>query len=92
MPDPTAALAGELKIACNGSGAAHGGSRNRRPRHEAYRADDRFDNVSVVKKANVYYDGKVRPCEAGESFSVSANASFKLEIAGVADCCCTYPR
>jgi uncharacterized protein YaiE (UPF0345 family) len=103
-------------------------------------ADDRFENVSVVKKANVYFDGKVtsrtvffpdasrktlgvmlpgsyefgtgaaevmevldgemrvllpgssawQTFKAGESFSVPANASFKLEIAGVADYCCTY--
>ncbi len=103
-------------------------------------ADDRFDNVSVVKKANVYFDGKVtsrtvvfpdgarktlgvmlpgsyefstsaaevmdvlngemtvllpgaatwQTFKAGESFAVPAHASFKLEIAGVADYCCTY--
>lgn len=102
--------------------------------------NDRFENVTVVKKANVYFDGKVTsrtilfpdgsrktlgvmlPGEyefstgasevmevlggemmvllpgkaewqtfcAGESFSVPANASFKLQITGVADYCCSY--
>jgi len=101
---------------------------------------DRFENVTVVKKANVYFDGKVtsrtvlfpdgsrktlgvmlpgeyefstgvsevmevlggemtvllpgktewQTFRAGESFSVPANASFKLKIAGVADYCCSY--
>ncbi len=101
---------------------------------------DCFENVTIVKKANVYFDGKVTsrtvlfadgtrktlgimmPGEyefgtgarevmevlggemkvllpgatewqtfaAGQSFEVPADASFKLEIDGVADYCCSY--
>ena len=101
---------------------------------------DNFENVTIVKKANVYFDGKVTsrtvlladgtrktlgimmpgeyefgtgPCEVmevlggemkvllpgrtewrtfatGESFEVPADSSFKLELEGVADYCCSY--
>jgi purine/pyrimidine-nucleoside phosphorylase len=101
---------------------------------------DNFENVTIVKKANVYFDGKVTsrtvlfadgtrktlgimmPGEyefgtgsrevmevlggemkvllpgrtewqtfgAGQSFDVPADSSFKLEIDGVADYCCSY--
>ena len=101
---------------------------------------DSFENVTIVKKANVYFDGKVTsrtvlfadgtrktlgimmPGEyefgtgarevmevlggemkvllpgaaewqtfaAGQSFEVPADSSFKLEIDGVADYCCSY--
>jgi purine/pyrimidine-nucleoside phosphorylase len=101
---------------------------------------DRFDNVSVIKKANVYFDGKVtsrtllladgskktlgimlpgeyefgtgaaevmevlggsmtvllpgraewQTFEAGQSYEVPANSKFKLQIATVADYCCSY--
>jgi purine/pyrimidine-nucleoside phosphorylase len=103
-------------------------------------ADERFDNVSVVKRANVYFDGKVtsrtvlfqdgsrktlgvmmpgeyefstgvaevmevlggemrvllpgrqdwQTFEAGDSYEVPANSSFKLQIDGIADYCCSY--
>lgn len=102
--------------------------------------NDRFENVTAIKKANVYFDGKVtsrtilfadgsrktlgvmlpgdyefntgapevmevlggemmvllpgkaewQTFRAGESFSVPANASFKLQITGVVDYCCSY--
>ncbi len=101
---------------------------------------DTFDNVSIVKKANVYFDGKVtsrtvlfadgsrktlgimmpgeyefdtearevmevlggemtvllpgqsdwQTFKAGESFEVPADSSFKLNLDGVADYCCSY--
>ncbi len=101
---------------------------------------DSFESVTIVKKANVYFDGKVTsrtvlfgdgtrktlgimmPGEyefatdarevmellggamkvllpgqtewltfkAGESFEVPADSSFKLELDGVADYCCSY--
>jgi hypothetical protein len=101
---------------------------------------DSFENVTIVKKANVYFDGKVTsrtvlfadgtrktlgimmPGEyefgtgarevmevlggemrvllpgqtewqtfgAGQSFEVPSDSSFKLEIDGVADYCCSY--
>lgn len=101
---------------------------------------DRFEQVTVVKKANVYFDGRVtsrtvlfpdgtrktlgvmlpgsyefgtgaaevmevlggemkvllpgqtewHAYAAGQSFQVPANAKFKLEIADVADYCCSY--
>jgi uncharacterized protein YaiE (UPF0345 family) len=101
---------------------------------------DNFENVIVVKKANVYFDGRVTsrtilfadgtrktlgvmmPGEyefgtgarevmevlggamkvllpgqtewqvfaEGESFEVPADSSFKLELDGVADYCCSY--
>lgn len=101
---------------------------------------DRFENVTVIKKANVYYDGKVTSrtvllpdgtkktlgiimpgeyefgtadkeimemlagklnvllpgsdtwevFEAGQSFEVPANSSFKVSADGVADYCCSY--
>jgi uncharacterized protein YaiE (UPF0345 family) len=101
---------------------------------------DTFENVTVVKKANVYFDGKVtsrtvlfadgtrktlgimmpgeyefgtgarevmevlggemkvllpgqtawQTFRAGESFEVPADSSFKLELNGVADYCCSY--
>jgi purine/pyrimidine-nucleoside phosphorylase len=104
--------------------------------------DDRFEHVTVVKKANVYFDGKVtsrtvlfadgtrktlgimlpgsyefgtaaaelmevlsgemkvllpgapdwQVFTPGESFHVPANAKFKLDIAGVADYCCSYEK
>ncbi|MGO2332176.1 MAG: pyrimidine/purine nucleoside phosphorylase [Pseudoalteromonas nigrifaciens] len=100
----------------------------------------KFENVSVIKKANVYFDGKVssrtvllgsgeaktlgfmQPGEfvfdtnqkecmellagqwdillpgesewktfnAGESFNVDANVSFKVKVSGFADYCCSY--
>lgn len=103
-------------------------------------ANDRFENVTAIKKANVYFDGKVtsrtiffadgsrktlgvmlpgdyefstgapevmeviagemtvllpgkaewQTFKAGDSFSVPANASFKLKLAVVADYCCSY--
>jgi purine/pyrimidine-nucleoside phosphorylase len=103
-------------------------------------AEDRFERVTVVKKANVYFEGKVtsrtvlfpngtrktlgimlpgsyefgteaaelmevlsgemkvllpgaadwRVFRAGESFDVPAKSTFKLEIAAVADYCCSY--
>ncbi len=103
---------------------------------------DRFENVTVVKKANVYYDGKVTSrtvlfqdgtkktlgiimpgeyefgtadkeimevlggrlnvllpgsevwgsFEAGQSFEVPANSSFKVSADGVADYCCSYVK
>jgi purine/pyrimidine-nucleoside phosphorylase len=102
--------------------------------------NDRFQNVTAIKKANIYFEGKVtsrtllfpdgsrktlgvmlpgayefstgtaevmevldgemrvllpgagdwQTFRAGESFSVPANASFKLQIEGVADYCCSY--
>ncbi len=101
---------------------------------------DRFENVTVVKKANVYYDGKVtsrtvlfsdgtkktlgiimpgdyefgtadkeimevlggklnvqlpgssgiQSFEAGQSFEVPANSSFKVSADEVSDYCCSY--
>ena len=101
---------------------------------------DSFENVTIVKKANVYFDGKVTsrtvlfadgtrktlgimmPGEyefgtdarevmevlggemkvllpgaaewqtfaTGQSFEVPAKSSFKLELDGVADYCCSY--
>ena len=101
---------------------------------------DRFDNVTIVKKANVYFDGKVtsrtvlfpdgtrktlgfmmpgeyefgtgarelmemlngemdvllpgqsewQTFEAGQSFEVPANSSFKLKLKGPVDYCCSY--
>ena len=101
---------------------------------------DRFDGVSVVKKANVYFDGRVTsrtvlfadgskktlgimlPGEyefgtgaaevmemlagemdvllpgatswqlfkCGDSFTVPANSSFKLNVKTVTDYCCSY--
>jgi len=103
-------------------------------------AEDRFENVTVIKKANVYFDGKVtsrnvlfadgtrktlgfmlpgdyefntgarevmemlngemqvllpgaaswQTFRAGETFTVPANSSFKLKLAGVVDYCCSY--
>jgi purine/pyrimidine-nucleoside phosphorylase len=99
-----------------------------------------FDKVSVVKKANVYFDGKVvsrtvlsangekktlgfmqkgeyefstadkevmellagsmdvlikdetnwKTYQAGDSFTVPANSSFKLRVPELADYCCSY--
>jgi purine/pyrimidine-nucleoside phosphorylase len=101
---------------------------------------DQFDKVSVIKKANVYFDGKVvsrtvlfadgekktlgfmqkgdyefstadkevmellagamdvllknetvwKTYNAGESFIVPANSSFKLRVPEFADYCCSY--
>jgi uncharacterized protein YaiE (UPF0345 family) len=101
-----------------------------------------FKNVTVVKKANVYFDGKVtsrtvlfadgtkktlgimlpgdyefgtadseimemlageasvllpgakdwKTFKAGESFTVPANAKFKLQLKGVVDYCCSYVK
>jgi uncharacterized protein YaiE (UPF0345 family) len=101
---------------------------------------DNFENVTIVKKANVYFDGKVtsrtvlfadgthktlgvmmpgeyefgtdsrevmeilngelnvllpdqedwQTFKAGQSFEVPPNASFKLELGGVVDYCCSY--
>jgi purine/pyrimidine-nucleoside phosphorylase len=101
---------------------------------------ERFENVTIIMKANVYFDGKVTsrtvlfadgsrktlgimmPGEfefatdareimevlggemkvllpgrsdwqvfgAGEAFEVPAQSSFKLELDGVADYCCSY--
>jgi hypothetical protein len=103
-------------------------------------AADRFENVTVVKQANVYFQGKVtsrtvlfadgtkktlgimlpgdyefgteapevmevlggemkvllpgakdwQMFGAGQSFNVPGNSKFKLQIAGVADYCCSY--
>jgi uncharacterized protein YaiE (UPF0345 family) len=101
---------------------------------------DQFENVTVVKKANVYFDGKVtsrtvlfpdgsrktlgfmlpgdyefntgarevmeilggemdvllpgqenwQTFQAGQSFEVPANSSFKLKIKVPVDYCCSY--
>ncbi len=101
---------------------------------------DRFENVSVIKKANIYFDGKVtsrtvlladgtkktlgiimpgeyefgtadkeimevlggklsallpgsegwQAFEAGQSFEVPANSSFKVSAEDVSDYCCSY--
>jgi purine/pyrimidine-nucleoside phosphorylase len=101
---------------------------------------DSFENVTIVKKANIYFDGKVtsrtvlfpdgfrktlgimmpgeyefgtdsretmkmlsgemkvllpgssgwQTFKAGESFEVPAHSSFKLELDGVVDYCCSY--
>ncbi len=101
---------------------------------------DRFENVTIVKKANVYFDGKVtsrtvlfadgtrktlgfmmageyefstgvaevmemlngamdvllpdqkewQTFEAGQSFEVPANSSFKLKLEQPVDYCCSY--
>lgn len=101
---------------------------------------EQFSNVSIVKKANIYFEGKVtsrtiqfadgshktlgimlpgeyefgtataedmemlagsmsvllpgeqqwQTFSAGESFSVPANAKFKLKVAVVVDYCCSY--
>ena len=101
---------------------------------------DRFEAVTIVKKANVYFDGNVtsrtilfadgtsktlgimlpgeyefstasrevmeilggemevllpdqeawRTVEAGQSFEVPADSSFKLRLKGVVDYCCSY--
>jgi len=103
-------------------------------------ASERFEGVTVVKKANVYYEGKVtsrtvlfadgtrktlgimlpgsydfgtdapevmevlggemkvklpgaaewRTFLAGETFAVPGKSRFQLELAGVADYCCSY--
>lgn len=103
-------------------------------------ANDRFENVTAIKKANVYFDGKVtsrtilfpdgsrktlgimlpsdyefntsapevmeviggdmkvllpgksewQTFKVGDSFRVPANSAFKLQIAVVADYCCSY--
>jgi uncharacterized protein YaiE (UPF0345 family) len=103
-------------------------------------SNDRFENVTIIKKANVYFDGKVtsrtvlfpdgtrktlglmlpgnyefgtgapeimellngemevllpgsdawQTFRAGESFSVPGNSSFKLQLKGVVDYCCSY--
>jgi purine/pyrimidine-nucleoside phosphorylase len=103
-------------------------------------SDDRYENVTIIKKANVYFDGRVTSRTVvfgdgsrktlgimmpgdyefstgaaelmevlngdmrvllpgasawqvfgpGSSFRVPANSSFKLEIAAVADYCCSY--
>jgi uncharacterized protein YaiE (UPF0345 family) len=102
--------------------------------------DDRYENVIIIKKANVYFEGGVtsrtvifgdgsrktlgimmpgnyefstaaaelmevlngdmrvrlpgtstwQVFRAGTSFHVPAHSSFKLEIAAVADYCCSY--
>jgi len=99
-----------------------------------------FDRVSIVKRANIYFDGKVTSrtiifesgekktlgimqpgeyefstdskeimevlhgkmnvllpntdkwqlFEEGDTFEVEANSSFKLNIEGIADYCCSY--
>jgi uncharacterized protein YaiE (UPF0345 family) len=101
---------------------------------------DSFENVTIIKKANVYFDGKVtsrtvlfadgtrktlgimmpgeyefgtasaevmevlsgemkvllperdgwQVFQAGQSFEVPADSSFKLELRGVVDYCCSY--
>jgi hypothetical protein len=101
---------------------------------------DRFENVTILKKANIYFDGKVtsrsvffpdgtrktlgfmlpgdykfsttarevmellngamdvllpgrdkwQTFEAGDTFSVPANSSFKLRLAVPVDYCCSY--
>jgi hypothetical protein len=101
---------------------------------------DRFENVTILKKANVYFDGKVtsrsvffpdgtrktlgfmlpgdyefstgarevmellngemevllpgsdkwQTFEAGDTFEVPANSSFKLKLAVPVDYCCSY--
>ena len=99
-----------------------------------------FENVSIVKNANIYFDGKVtsrtilfdsgekktlgimlpgeyefgtgdaelmeiisgklkvllpgetvwKPVRGGESFSVPANSSFKINIEEITDYCCSF--
>jgi purine/pyrimidine-nucleoside phosphorylase len=101
---------------------------------------DSFENVTIVKKANVYFDGKVtsrtvlfadgtrktlgfmmpgeyefgtdsrevmeilggellvllpgqkdwQTFKAGQAFEVPGDSSFKLELDGVVDYCCSY--
>ena len=101
---------------------------------------DSFENVTIVKKANVYFDGKVtsrtvlfadgtrktlgimmpgeyefrtdsrelmeilageldvllpdqkdwQTFKAGQAFEVPCDSSFKLELNGVVDYCCSY--
>ena len=101
---------------------------------------DTFENVTIVNKANIYFDGKVtsrtvlfadgtrktlgfmmpgeygfgagspevmevlngemevllpeqkdwQTFEAGQSFAVPADSSFKLRLTGPADYCCSY--
>ena len=101
---------------------------------------DKFENVTILKKANIYFDGKVtsrnvlfadgtrktlgfmlpgdnefntgarevmellngemdvllpgsdkwRTFEAGDTFEVPANSSFKLKLKGPVDYCCSY--
>ncbi len=114
-----------------------------RPGVDLLRAEENmseFANVTVIKKANVYFDGKVtsrkvvfadgsfktlgimlpgeyefgtnqaelmeimqgtmqvllpgetawKTVQAGESFDVPANASFKLVVDTIVDYCCSY--
>jgi uncharacterized protein YaiE (UPF0345 family) len=113
---------------------------HRMPRTEDQDLSDTFENVTIVKKANVYFDGKVtsrtvlfedgrrktlgvmmpgeyefgtgsrevmeilggemkvllpdheewQVFETGQSFEVPADSSFKLELQGVVDYCCSY--
>jgi len=101
---------------------------------------DRFENVTIVKNANIYFDGKVtsrtvlfpdgarktlgimmpgeyefgtdarevmeilggemrvllpggaawQTFKAGEAFEVPAQSSFRLQLDGVVDYCCSY--
>jgi uncharacterized protein YaiE (UPF0345 family) len=102
--------------------------------------DDKFENVTILKKANIYFDGKVtsrtvlftdgtrktlgfmlpgqyefntsspevmellnggmdvllpghanwQTFQAGDSFEVSGNSSFKLILKNPVDYCCSY--
>ena len=54
-------------------------------------------NAKVVKKANVYFGGKVTSSETeyktygeGTSFVVPENSSFKIIVKEYADYCCSY--
>ena len=102
--------------------------------------DDKFENVTIIKKANIYFGGKVtsrnvmfpdgtrktlgfmlpgeyefntgsretmevlsgemevylpgsrewQTFKGGETFEVTANSSFKLNLKGPVDYCCSY--
>jgi uncharacterized protein YaiE (UPF0345 family) len=64
-----------------------------------------FNNVTIIKQANVYFDGKVTSRTIkfsdgttkslgvmlrGEAFEVPADSKFKLKINVVTDYCCSY--
>lgn len=62
-----------------------------------------FENVKLVKAANVYFDGKVTSrtfympdgdafvsYSAGSAFSVPAQSGFQVKVEGYADYCCSY--
>jgi uncharacterized protein YaiE (UPF0345 family) len=47
---------------------------------------DRFDSVTVVKKANVYFDGKC----VSQNFSVAGNSSCDIETVEMLDSVCHF--